>query len=106
MKHRSNPVALPRKRPAPAPEEIEVGVIVAGGVRVRCLLDTDWGSVLLLRVAPGEVAQYLGVVASVDGDNPRLHIAVEQAWRLPTMERREELRRAVAKRYRDWKLAH
>lgn len=44
------------------PEEVEVGVLVVGSVRVRCVLDPDWISVLCMKVEPGQVCDYLSDV--------------------------------------------
>ncbi|WP_100448931.1 hypothetical protein [Glycomyces xiaoerkulensis] len=90
-------------RTSPAPEDIEVGLTVVGDVRVRCLFDPDWGSVICLRIAPGELAQYLGVVAGIETDGPNLYLAEAQRWRLPTPEHRQTLRRNVIDLYRRWR---
>ncbi|WP_100448578.1 hypothetical protein [Glycomyces xiaoerkulensis] len=87
----------------PQPEELEVGITVVGPIRLRCLFDPDWGSVLCLRIAPGEVAQYLGVVAGIETDSPNLHLIDKQRWRFPTPESREQLRQSVIALYRTWR---
>ncbi|WP_100444264.1 hypothetical protein [Glycomyces xiaoerkulensis] len=96
----------PNARPdrwEPAPEDIEVGVTVVGAVRLRCLLDPDWGSVLCFRVAPGELAQYVGVVTGLETGTPGLYLTDAGRWRFPTPEKRSELRRTVIDLYGDWK---
>ncbi|GAB3226088.1 hypothetical protein GCM10027447_16050 [Glycomyces halotolerans] len=87
------------------PEEIEVGVSVVGAVRIRCLLDPDWVSVLCFRVSPNEPSQYLGVVTGVETDTPGLHLVDQHRWRFPTPELRQALRRRVIDLYRTWKQA-
>ncbi|WP_157930510.1 hypothetical protein [Glycomyces xiaoerkulensis] len=91
--------------PPAAPDDIEVGIILVGPTRVRCLFDPDWGSVLCLRIAPGELAQYLGVVAGMETDSPTLYLDGTSHWRFPTPELRERLRRQVIDLYGKWKQA-
>ncbi|GAB3220584.1 hypothetical protein GCM10027447_05130 [Glycomyces halotolerans] len=91
--------------PPPDPEEIEVGVTVVGTVRIRCLLDPDWVSVLCFRIAPGELTHYLGVVTGVETDSPNLHLVEAQRWRFPTPELRQTLRLNVVQLYHSWKRA-
>ncbi|GAB3644539.1 hypothetical protein [Glycomyces tarimensis] len=87
----------------PEPEETEVGITVVGSVRIRCVLDPEWVSVICLRVAPNEQSQYLGVVTGVDTDTPNLHLISKQSWRFPTPELRETMRREIVRLYRHWR---
>ncbi|WP_157930605.1 hypothetical protein [Glycomyces xiaoerkulensis] len=79
-----------------------MGVTIVGETRVRVLFDPDWGSLVCLRVAPGEIAQYLGVVTGANTGTPNLHLMEDHGWRFPTPELRESMRRTVVGLYRNW----
>ena len=88
---------------SPVPQEKEVGIVLVGSNRIRCLLDPDWGSVMCFRISPGELSDYLGVLTGPDTDAPNLHLIAEHCWRFPTPEAREALRQTVLGLYRVWK---
>ena len=87
----------------PHPEETEIGITVVGSVRLRCVLDPEWVSVICFRIAPNEPSQYLGVVTGVETTSPYLHLITEESWRVPTPELRESMRSSVTDLYHRWK---
>ncbi|MFG3338978.1 hypothetical protein [Glycomyces sp. NPDC048151] len=89
--------------PSPVPQDQEIGIVLVGSTRVRCILDPDWGSVMCFRIAPGELSDYLGVLTGPDTDSPNLHLVSESRWRFPTPELREGLRQSVYTLYQSWR---
>jgi hypothetical protein len=91
------------QRPSPVPHVNEIGIITFGSIRIRCILDRDWGTVMCFRISPGEPSDYLGVLTGLDTGSANLHLVSESRWRFPTPELREALRQTVLALYRNWR---
>jgi hypothetical protein len=87
----------------PLPSHIDIGSTDTGDVRLRCLYDPDWGSVILLRVTSDQPSEYFGSMVAADTRSPRLYLSGSEAWKVPTPEAREELRQDLISLLGDWR---